>query len=330
MYLFILINNPIAIVTGAVINLYIHMESIIGETVILPCENKQGNFSGVQWARRDKNTKIYFTTVYTDGWRVNTDLQIYERLKIVGARGGKDYGLQISSVTMLDSGLYRCAVDTKTNLTYHFVTLEVKDKYEDLRTVQFTTNIDDSRVFSSVPIVSILSIPSFIVVMLALIAAIRLCQTRHTNKVLCLPVNNQPVGIDEVQQSENHYDEIDYEEMSCEVQNNSLSDTSSYLIPVSGNVETILLNEENSLTGPSQEIDGNSQANVSEHTYDYSYVSNLYQPLTEHWGSYCRTYAQCPPCQPVSGYHNIADPSQICNMYQHLLPIREDAKHVYS
>lgn len=338
MYLLILINNPIAIVTGAVINLYIHTYSIIGETVVLPCENKQGN-DLVQWTRRDKNTEKSFTTVYTDGWRINTRLQLHERLKIVGKKDGQDYGLQISNVTMLDSGLYRCAVDTKSNLTYYFVTLEVKDIYEDLRTdsvytvknttVQFMKNTDDSRVFSSIPIVPIMSIPSIVVVILALIAAIRLCQTRHMNKVSCSPVNNQPADIDEVQQSENYYDKVDYQEMSCEFQNNSLINELSYHFPDSRNVDTILVNQENLLTGPSQEIDMNNQSNVSEQTEDYSYVSNPYQPLTEHWGRYSRMYAQCPPCQTVSGYHNIADPSQFGNMYEHLLAKREDANHLY-
>ncbi|CAC5406070.1 unnamed protein product [Mytilus coruscus] len=181
----------------------------------------------------------------------------------------------------------------------------------------------------AIPIVPILSIPPTIVVVLALIAAIGLCQTRHMNKVSCSQVNNQPADIDDVQQSEHHYDKVDYEEMSCEVQNNSLINKSSYHYPDSRNVETVVVNQENLLTGPSQEIDRNNQANVSEQTEDYSYVSNPYQPLTEQWGRYSRTYAQCPPCQTVSGYHNIANPSQISNMYQDLLAKREDAKHIY-
>ncbi|XP_052084816.1 uncharacterized protein LOC127722002 [Mytilus californianus] len=339
MILFILINNFIVIVTGAVISFHINTDSIIGETVVLPCENKQGN-ELVQWTRRDKNTEKSFTTVYTDGWRVNPGLRLHERLMIIGSRGGQDYGLQISNVTMLDSGLYRCAVDTITNLTYYFVTLEVKDKYKNLRThsaytvinttFPFMKNTEVTRFFSSIPIVSILSIPPIIiVVVLALIAAIILFQTRRKNKVSSSPVNNQPDDIEEVQQNDHYYDKVDYEEISCEVQNNSLNNEPSYHYPDSKNVETILVNQENPLTGPSQEIYSKNQASVSEQTEDYSYVSNLYQPLTEHWGLYSRTYAQCPPFQTGNDYHNIADPSQMGNMYQHLLAKREDVKHIY-
>ncbi|CAG2222488.1 unnamed protein product [Mytilus edulis] len=142
--------------SGAVIHLYSHTDSTIGETVTLPCENEQGT-DLVQWNRRDKNTEKSFTTVYTDGWRINPRLQLHERLKIVGGRVGQDYGLQISNVTSLDSGLYRCAVDTLSNLTYYFATLEVKDRVEVLRTdslysminttFQSMKNKDDNRVF---------------------------------------------------------------------------------------------------------------------------------------------------------------------------------------
>ncbi|VDI45541.1 Hypothetical predicted protein [Mytilus galloprovincialis] len=219
MNLLILINNPIAIVAGAVLQLNFHKDTIIGETVILPCENKQGT-DLVQWTRRDKNTEKSFTTVYTDGWRINHRLQLYERLEIVGKKGGEDYGLQISNVTLLDSGLYRCAVDTITNLTYYFVTLDVKDRFEDLRTdsvftvdnttFPFMKNTDDNRVFSPMPIVSILLIPSITVVMLlALIAAIGLYQTR--NKVSC-DKSIEQVNIGELQQSEHFYDKVDYDE----------------------------------------------------------------------------------------------------------------------
>ncbi|CAG2255517.1 unnamed protein product [Mytilus edulis] len=184
-----------------------------------------------------------FTTVYTDGWRVNTHLQFSERLKIVDKKGRKDYGLQISNVTMMDSGLYRCAVDTRSNLTYYFVTLEVKG------------------------------------------------------------------NIGELQQSEHFYDKVDYDEMTCAVQNNSHITKSYYHYPDTRNIETMLVNLDNPPPGTSQKIDRINQASVSEHTYDYSYVSNVYQPLTENWGTYSetRTYAQCPPCQTVSGYYNIAD-----------------------
>ncbi|XP_071140606.1 uncharacterized protein [Mytilus edulis] len=298
MILFILLNNLIAIVTGAVISFYSNTDSIIGETVALPCKNKKGT-DLVQWTRRDKNTEKSFTTVYTDGWRINTGLQHHERLMIIGSRGGQNYGLQISNVTMMDSGLYRCAVDTTTNLTYYFVTLKVE----------------------AIPIVSILSIPPMIVVIvLALIAAIILFQTRRKNKVSSSPVNNQPAEIEEVQQNDHYYDKVDYEEMSCEVQNNSLNNEPYYHYPDSRNVEMILVNQENPLTGPSQEIYSNDQANVSEQTHDYSYVSNLYQPLTEHAehrGLYSHTYAQCPPFQTGNDYHNmhnIADPSQMDNL----------------
>ncbi|CAC5372625.1 unnamed protein product [Mytilus coruscus] len=234
-------------------------------------------------------------------------VRISERLKIISKKGGRDYGLQISNVTMFDSGLYRCAVDTISNLTYYFVTLEVK----------------------AIPIVPIFSIPSIIVVILALIAAIRLCQIRHMNKVSCSQVNNQQADIDEIQQSEHFYDKVDYDAMFCEVQNNSHITRSSYHYHDTRNIESMFVNRDNPLTGTSQKIDRNSQANVSEQTYDYSYVSNLYQLFTEHWGSDSRTYVQCPPCQTVSGYHNIADSSQIGNMYQHLLTQRKDAKHIY-
>ncbi|XP_071140605.1 uncharacterized protein [Mytilus edulis] len=330
MILFILLNNLIAIVTGAVISFYSNTDSIIGETVALPCKNKKGT-DLVQWTRRDKNTEKSFTTVYTDGWRINTGLQHHERLMIIGSRGGQNYGLQISNVTMMDSGLYRCAVDTTTNLTYYFVTLKVEDKFEDLRThsaytvnnttFPFMKNTEDTRTFSSIPIVSILSIPPMIVVIvLALIAAIILFQTRRKNKVSSSPVNNQPAEIEEVQQNDHYYDKVDYEEMSCEVQNNSLNNEPYYHYPDSRNVEMILVNQENPLTGPSQEIYSNDQANVSEQTHDYSYVSNLYQPLTEHAehrGLYSHTYAQCPPFQTGNDYHNmhnIADPSQMDNL----------------
>ncbi|XP_063443351.1 uncharacterized protein LOC134723734 [Mytilus trossulus] len=319
MNLLILINNPIAIVAGAVFQFNIHKDTINGETVILPCENKQGN-ELVQWTRRDKNTEKSFTTVYSDGWRINHRLQLHERLEIVGKKGGEDYGLQISNVTSLDTGLYRCAVDTISNLTYYLVTLEVKDRYEDLRTgsvftvvnttFQFMKNTDESRVFSPIPIVPILLIPSITVVMLlAFIAAKGLYQTRHVNKVSCSQVNDQQGNVGELQQSEHFYDKVDYDEMTCAVQNNSHITESSYHYPDTRNVETMLLNLDNPPTGASQEIDRNNQASVSEHAYDYSYVSNVYQPLTENWGTYSetRTYAQCPPCQTVSGCYNIAD-----------------------
>ncbi|XP_071173093.1 uncharacterized protein [Mytilus edulis] len=319
MNLLVLIYNHMVIVAGAVFQLHNHTDTTIGETVILPCENKQGT-SLVQWTRRDKNTENSFTNVYTDGWRVNTHLQISERLKIVGGRGGQNYGLQISNVTMTDSGLYRCAVDTISNLTYYFVTLEVKDRYRDLATNSvytvvnttflFMKNTDDSRVFSSMPIVPILLIPPIIVVMLlALIAAIGLYQTRHMNKVSCSQVIDQQVNIGELQQSEHFYDKVDYDAMTCAVQNNSHTTKSYNQYPDTRNIETMLMNIDNPPPGTSQEIDRNNQQSVFEHTYDYSYVSNVYQPLTENWGSYSetRTYAQCPPCQTVSGYYNIAD-----------------------
>ncbi|XP_063437323.1 uncharacterized protein LOC134718617 [Mytilus trossulus] len=330
MILFILLNNLIAIVTGAVISFNINTDSIVGETVVLPCENKQGT-DLVQWTRRDKNTEKSFTTVYTDGWRINTGLRHHERLMIIGSRGGQDYGLQISNVTMLDSGLYRCAVDTTTNLTYYLVTLKVEDKFEDLRshsvytvnntTFPFMKNTEDTRFFFSIPIVFILSIPPMIIVIvLALIAAIILFQTRRKNKVSSSLVNNHPADIEEDQQNDHYYDKVDYEEMSCKVQNNSLNIEPYYHYPDSGNVEVILENQENPLTGPPQEIYSNDQANFSELTNDYSNVSNLYQPLTEHtehWGLYSHTYVQCPPFQTGNHYHNmynIADLSQMGNL----------------
>lgn len=149
-----------------------------------------------------------------------------------------------------------------------------------------------------------------IVIVLALIAAIISIQTRRKNKVSSSLVNNQSADIEEVQQNDHYYDKVDYEEMSCEVQNNSLKNEPYYHYPESRNVEMIFAN---------QEIYSNGQSNVSEQTNEYSYVSNLYQPLTEHtehWGLY-HTYAQCSPCQTVNAYHNmhnIADPSQMGNL----------------
>ncbi|OPL33827.1 hypothetical protein AM593_05880, partial [Mytilus galloprovincialis] len=209
-------NNFLMMTQSAVISFDINIDSINGETVLLPCKNKQGT-DLVQWTRRDKNTEKSFTTVYTDGWRINTGLRLHERLMINGSRGGQDYGLQISNVTMLDSGLYRCAVDTITNLTYFFVTLKIEDKYEDLRThsiytvinttFPFMENTDESRFNSSIPIVSILSIPPMlIVIVLAMIAAIILFQTRRKNKVSSSQVNNQPAEIEVVQQTDHYYD----------------------------------------------------------------------------------------------------------------------------
>lgn len=162
----------------------------------------------------------------------------------------------------------------------------------------------------AMPIVPILLIPSITVVMLlASIASIKLCQTRHMNKVSCSQVINQQVNIGELQQSEHFYDKVDYDAMTCAVQNNSNIIKFSYHYPDTRNIETMLMNLDNPPTGTSQENDRNNQASVSEHTYDYSYVSNVYQPLTENWGTYSetRTYAQCPPCQAVRGYYNIAD-----------------------
>lgn len=162
----------------------------------------------------------------------------------------------------------------------------------------------------AMPIVPILLIPPIIVVMLlALIAAIGLYQTRHMNKVSCSQVIDQQVSIGELQQSEHFYDKVDYDAMTCAVQNNSHTTKSYNQYPDTRNIETMLMNIDNPPPGTSQEIDRNNQQSVFEHTYDYSYVSNVYQPLTENWGSYSetRTYAQCPPCQTVSGYYNIAD-----------------------
>ncbi|VDI62131.1 Hypothetical predicted protein, partial [Mytilus galloprovincialis] len=134
-----------------------------------------------------------------------------------------------------------------------------------------------------------------------------LYQTRH--KVSCAQNNSQQGNIGELQQSEHFYDKVDYDEMTCAVQNSSNITESSYHYPDTRNIETMLLNLDNPPIGASQEIDRNNQASVSEHTYDYSYVSNVYQPLTENWETYSetRTYAQCPPCQTVRGYYNNAD-----------------------
>ena len=68
-----------------------YINSTVGDTAYLPCKNIQGNII-IQWLRLNENTETVdstFTTTYTDGWTVNTNLPHHERLGIVGIEGGE-------------------------------------------------------------------------------------------------------------------------------------------------------------------------------------------------------------------------------------------------
>ncbi|CAC5382121.1 LRRC4C [Mytilus coruscus] len=105
------------------------INSTVGDTVYLPCINIQGNII-IQWLRLNENTETVdstYTTTYTDGWTVNTNLPQHERLGIVGLTGGEKYDLKISNLIKEDSGRYSCAVDNPNGTRYSYVTLKVED-----------------------------------------------------------------------------------------------------------------------------------------------------------------------------------------------------------
>ncbi|XP_063443352.1 uncharacterized protein LOC134723740 [Mytilus trossulus] len=110
-----------------------YINSTVGDTAYLPCKNIQGNII-IQWLRLNKNTETVdstFTTTYTDGWTVNTNLPHHERLGIVGIEGGEKYTLEISNLTKEDSGRYSCTIDNPNGTHYSYVTLKVEDVRND-------------------------------------------------------------------------------------------------------------------------------------------------------------------------------------------------------
>ncbi|XP_071173098.1 uncharacterized protein [Mytilus edulis] len=115
-----------------------YINSTVGDTAYLPCKNIQGNII-IQWLRLNENTETVdstFTTTYTDGWTVNTNLPHHERLGIVGIEGGEKYTLEVSNLTKEDAGRYSCTIDNPNGTHYSYVTLKVEDVRSD---TYFTT-----------------------------------------------------------------------------------------------------------------------------------------------------------------------------------------------
>ncbi|VDI70636.1 polyadenylate-binding protein 2 [Mytilus galloprovincialis] len=105
------------------------ISSVVGDTAYLPCMNIQGNII-IQWLRLNENTETVdntYTTTYTDGWTVNRNLPHHDRLGVVGIEGGEKYTLEISNLTIDDSGRYSCTIDNQNGTQYSYVTLKVED-----------------------------------------------------------------------------------------------------------------------------------------------------------------------------------------------------------
>ncbi|CAC5412468.1 NCAM [Mytilus coruscus] len=97
-----------------------------GETVILMCMG-DADANATSWIGPAHNTsipspvpevddfgndKIWNTTVYTNGRKINPDIQNFRRLKVVDMGGNGDFDLQISNASTSDEGFYRCEIES--------------------------------------------------------------------------------------------------------------------------------------------------------------------------------------------------------------------------